>query len=556
MGVKLARRRAVSVTRLRPRATPPPQVGVGPPAAAVAVLVAGLFAPRLAELVRAWLTDPDLSHGFLIPPVCGWLVWRAVRRGGPPRRGEWGGLAWIAAGCLLRFAAEIVWFPPVDYAALVAVLHGLAVQAGGRVWARGLWAPTLLLGFMFPLPGLLADQLALRLQGVVAGLAATVLGLFLPAYRVGYTLYLPGQELQVGAACSGLRQVVVFVAIAAVLACIGRRSRAFRVFLVLSSFFVAVAANVLRVVLVALVQRNLGDALVRGVWHDVWGVVAMAGGVGLLLAIRAWLNRLLPEGPEEGGWEESDRVTRVVRPVPGLSPPSGLGLAALCLGLALAARLALSAHLASGPAPRVPGLREPLTSVPVSGGAWIGQDLPPTTLPTFVADYYHAAADRVFRTYRLATGGGEDAAAPVSCQLCAVYYRDGSDRQHHPVACARAAGLDLQGVQAVDIPGGPRVARYEFRGDGGKQYVYHWFYTFEQFLDEDPSPLRRLHRRLTQHPPSVTAEVITAADTPAGLSHVEGLIGRAERALRDCLPPGTRAGSDVPPGRVELAASR
>jgi hypothetical protein len=86
------------------------------------------------------------------------------------------------------------------------------------------------------------------------------------------------------------------------------------------------------------------------------------------------------------------------------------------------------------------------------------------------------------------------------------------------------------------------------------QYVYYWYYTFEEALREDPSPLRRLHRRLTQHPASVTAEVFTSARTPVELKQVEGLIGLADQSLRACLPTGARCGSDVPPAGVEVAA--
>ena len=41
----------------------------------VAVLVA-LYAPVLLRLVRQWYTDPDYSHGFLVPFLSAYLIWQ------------------------------------------------------------------------------------------------------------------------------------------------------------------------------------------------------------------------------------------------------------------------------------------------------------------------------------------------------------------------------------------------------------------------------------------------------------------------------------------------
>ena len=44
-----------------------------------AVLVAALlalYAPVLVRLVRQWWTDPDYSHGFLVPLLSAYLIWQ------------------------------------------------------------------------------------------------------------------------------------------------------------------------------------------------------------------------------------------------------------------------------------------------------------------------------------------------------------------------------------------------------------------------------------------------------------------------------------------------
>ena len=39
-------------------------------------LLIACYAPVLYGLVRQWSTDEDMGHGFLVPLVAGYLVWR------------------------------------------------------------------------------------------------------------------------------------------------------------------------------------------------------------------------------------------------------------------------------------------------------------------------------------------------------------------------------------------------------------------------------------------------------------------------------------------------
>lgn len=558
MAVQSARRGTTSIVRHRPCAPSHPRESAALCAVALAVLAPILFWPRLQELWHGWWTDPDCSHGLLIPPLCAWLTWRAARRMGWPTTGDHIGLLWVAGGCLLRLTAAVVWLPPVDFAALVAVLHGVALLAGGRAWARGLWLPTLLLGFLFPLPAVPMDQLALWLQGVVTALAGGVLGLFLPTHREGCVLHLPGQDLEVGAACSGLRQLVAFAVLTVLAGCLGRRSRSFRVLLVLCTPLVAIGANLLRVLLMALAQRWIGPSATAGAWHDAWGIVSMVCGVGLLLAGRAWLDRLLGEGHDRDEAPETLRAVTDAQRV-GIRPATGLTAAVIGIGLTLAAQAVLLAHLQARPAVPTAELVEPLSCVPVSLGAWLGQDLPPTTLPTFSAAYSMAADDRLYRAYRLPNRPSRDQAAAVSapCHVWAVYFRDGRDRQHHPRICGRAAGLEETSLTPLAIDAGPPVAHYAFRGNAGPHHVYYWHYSLESTDAFDPSPLRRLHQRSTRRSPSLTVEVFTAAASPDELANVEELVRQADHAIKGCLPAGARRGCDVLPIRmVDYRVSR
>src|SRR5439155_8673546 len=98
-------------------------------AAVVGLAVLGaiglLFAGRFRELYALWTTDDNYSLGFLIAPISAWLAWDVIRRRGLPREGNLPvGLRWVVIGCALHLWADVIWWPPADFAALAILLYG------------------------------------------------------------------------------------------------------------------------------------------------------------------------------------------------------------------------------------------------------------------------------------------------------------------------------------------------------------------------------------------------------------------------------------------------
>src|SRR5437870_8214500 len=163
---------------------------------------------------------------------------------------------------------------------------------------------------MFPLPATLTERMAVCLQGIVTGLATQLLQLFLPAYREGNFIHLPDQQLEVGEACSGLRQIVAFAALTLIVAHASRRSLLYKVGLLLSCGPVAVSSNLLRVLLMAFILRHFGAHYILGACHDAWGLVTMAVGLALLLGVGWWFRRLLPERGDASRAKETEEIAQ------------------------------------------------------------------------------------------------------------------------------------------------------------------------------------------------------------------------------------------------------
>src|ERR1700720_2625623 len=76
---------------------------------AVTVLVLMVcYAPTLRGMFDQWSTDEDMSHGFLVPIVILWIVWRERQRWRalPVKPNVWG-FALLGSGAALQFVGAL-----------------------------------------------------------------------------------------------------------------------------------------------------------------------------------------------------------------------------------------------------------------------------------------------------------------------------------------------------------------------------------------------------------------------------------------------------------------
>jgi exosortase len=470
----------------------------------------------------------------------------------------WLGIAELLAGALVHSLAQLANWPPLDFLGLALILRGLALARGGREWARGLMFPILFLFFMFPLPVLWTSGIAVWLQDIVSQISGAVLGLFWVCHQRGSAIYLAGleQPLVVAEECSGLRQIVAFVALAAFLGELSRSRWLERVLLLLAAVPAAIAANVLRVLLMGIGARTYGPEWLHGWMHDLPALLTLPVGLGLLL-LAAWILHRLAKGGPPATEPRSGGVRH-----PAEQPPCRGALAWLagCLALAVLGQWGLHAHLHASGAARYPELSKGLAAFPteladprdpsggpVSLGAWSGREDPDAaTLPAQI----RFADDLISRTYQ------QEAEGPLA-SLYVVYSEQGKDREHHPEICIRDVGGAPEDRRAratlfLDPAQQRPVQRFRFR-TGVEQYVfvYYWHYTLDPLPQPDQSGLQILHQRLSRRAPSVTVQVSTNA-RPDQLDCIEqAFLVAVDRALQQhCLPANARIGCDRLPIRL------
>jgi exosortase len=295
---------------------------------ALAGLVVWVFWPTFDLLLGIWASDPQYSHGYLVPLFAGYLLWaRRSKAEFPKWQTCWWGVALIAAACLVRMVAAYLAFDWLDAASLLPCLAGLAVLLGGRRALTWSWPAIAFLGFMIPLPYRLAHSLSGPLQKLATELSAlTMQTVGLPAIVEGNTILLGDSRIAVVEACSGLSMLLVFAALTTAAAIVVRRPLLDRLALVLSAIPVAVVANVLRITATGVAQYTVGPRFAHVVFHDLAGWLMMIMAVGMVVLVLKLLDWLLivPPAPRSrvpipgvqrlGPTQKSNRTAKVDSP--------------------------------------------------------------------------------------------------------------------------------------------------------------------------------------------------------------------------------------------------
>jgi len=262
------------------------------PAALLAVALLWSFWPTLGFLAERGSSDPQYSHGFLVPIFAAVVLARRPKPW-PMGKPEPLGLLALALALAPRRYTGRLDMGGLDAMCMLAALAGTVLLVGGRDVLRWSWPGILFLGFMIPLPYGLEQSVALPLRRSATVAATYVLQtLGYPALAEGNIIRIGALRLGVIDACSGLGMLMTFFALATLLALTLPGPRLDRCLLIVSAAPIAVFANVLRVTLTAVAYAGFGATNFQAV-HDVLGWLMMPLALILLWLEFQYLRRLL-----------------------------------------------------------------------------------------------------------------------------------------------------------------------------------------------------------------------------------------------------------------------
>ncbi|MBN1527269.1 MAG: exosortase/archaeosortase family protein [Candidatus Omnitrophica bacterium] len=262
-------------------------------ASAAAMALVAYF-PTLQWMVdRFEAPESYYGHAYLIPLISGYIIWqRRDTLNKAPLSSEWYGLA-IVVACLaahLACAALRVYF--VSGFTLVAVLYGLVLFFLGKETARILTFPLFFLFTMIPLPMVAIAQITVRLKLFATQAAALVLNIIgFICVTDGNVIRMPNSYVVVDTPCSGLRSLISLLTLGLLFTYFARISYPRKAILLLSSVPIAIATNIFRIVVVAILNDFFGPEVAMGTFHYVLGFFVFVFAFGAFLGVAKLLER-------------------------------------------------------------------------------------------------------------------------------------------------------------------------------------------------------------------------------------------------------------------------
>ena len=252
------------------------------------VELALLYAPTIAWLWGRWTASVwEHAHGLLIVPVVLYFISQELRplAGRPPSSSPWG-FVLLAPALALHVLDTGMHTQLLSAASLLLAAPGLSLLALGIERTRAIAFPLALLAFALPIPLAFTEQMHWQLRQLVTattGWALPMLGI--PVFTEGTTIVMPSASLEIADACSGFTTLYAATAVA-LLTAYTTRSNSRRVLVLLSAVPLAVAANLLRVMALALLVVWRGPAILDTFVHPLSGLMTFA----LALPIIFWLG--------------------------------------------------------------------------------------------------------------------------------------------------------------------------------------------------------------------------------------------------------------------------
>jgi exosortase D (VPLPA-CTERM-specific) len=454
-----------------------------------------VFQGTFTYLYGQWQRD-EYSHGFLIPVISLYLLWRQRDRfAHVTLRNSWAGVALALLGLAIYFLASLASITTLDAYALVVVIAGCVLGIFGREAFRIALVPIALLFLMNPVPQFFYNNLSLSLQLLSSQIGVAVMRLFgVSVFLEGNVIDLGTYKLQVADACSGLRYLFPLMTLGVIIAYLFRGKAWMRWVLFLSTIPITVLMNSFRVGVIGILVDRFGIGQAEGFLHWFEGWVIFIACL-LVLLTEAWvLLRITGDGRS---------LREVLTPEVARGAPAATGVRRRELGKpAIAVLLMLAAAVLPARAlpqrVEVQPQRASFSEFPLELGQWHGRrmSLDSVYLDTLRLDDY------VLADFAASVDGDTRATDAMPVNFYVAYYASqrGGQSAHSPRSCLPGGGWDILAfgeheIAAASAGKALRVNRAIVQHGAERQLVYYWFqergrtitneYLVKWFLFED-----------------------------------------------------------------------
>lgn len=213
--------------------------------------------------IRYTGADTYYSHGFLIPFISAFLIWKErqkLRQNGI-RSSSWWGMLFIIISVFLHIAGTILYIFSLSGISIFFFIVGATLFLLGERIFKIMTFSLLYLLFMFPLPEAFLTRASFPLKMMVARFSAIFVSIMgIPIFREGFYISIPEGTLIVDNPCSGLRSLISFLALGAIYAYFLKASGNKKCLLFLGTIPIALFCNTLRVIALVSISHCYGLA--------------------------------------------------------------------------------------------------------------------------------------------------------------------------------------------------------------------------------------------------------------------------------------------------------
>jgi exosortase len=254
------------------------------------LMFAALYAKPAALLVRDWTNfdNPDSGTGLLLAPLAFWFAFQTgLKEARKPAIAL--AVAFLFAAIGIRYVADLA-------AELFTMRVSMLLGAAGIIlWFFGVrqllawWLPFVLLGLAIPLPELVISKLTAPLQLIASRIGASLIEWRnIPVLLNGNVIRIPGHDLFVAEACSGLRSLTALVNLGVLLGAMLLAKPWSRVTLLVLAIPMAILINGFRIFLTAFLVFFVSPEAGSGFMHTTEGWLMFVIAFASLGAV-AWL---------------------------------------------------------------------------------------------------------------------------------------------------------------------------------------------------------------------------------------------------------------------------
>ena len=253
-----------------------------------------LYSHTIFEMAQNWMSDDNFSHGFLIPVISGFMIWKHRNKliDRKITSASWGIVIVLFAMVMHiigGMSAEVF----TMRTSMIVCICGTVIFLFGLQFFKDIMIPIMYLIFMIPIPKIIWNQISFPLQMAAAKATSSIIDLVgIANFREGNIIHLSNTSLQVVDACSGLRSLTTMLALTAAFSYLSNLKRINKCLLFSSAIPVAIFLNITRLTITAIFSQFLEPEITQGLLHDISGFVILLFGVIIIYCIKNMFERM------------------------------------------------------------------------------------------------------------------------------------------------------------------------------------------------------------------------------------------------------------------------